>query len=577
MHSTYHAGELAAGTGLRTMPDWTKCVSCRALVYAKRLARNLFVCPDCGHHARVGSRLRIQQLTDHGTFRDAGGEVTAHDPLGFSDLRPYRERLAEAVARTGESEAVVAGSAEIDGRPVVVLAMEFGFMGGSMGTAVGEAVVAAADLALETRRPLVAVCASGGARMQEGVLSLFQMARTSQSFALLHEAGLFSICVLTDPTFGGVAASFAMLGGVLVAEAGAMVGFAGPRVIEQTIRQRLPKDFQTAELLLAHGLVDRVEPRAGLRPLVSLLLALHVAPRLPARRPLAGSPVLRDPRLLPSRSKDPWEIVRSARDITRPTALDYLAAVFDDFCEFHGDRHGADDPAIVGGPARLDGRAIMVVAHQKGHNTRELAARNFGMPHPHGYRKAVRLFEHAERYSMPVVTLIDTPGAYPGVEAEQNGQASAIARAIARLTRLRVPVLGVVTGEGGSGGALALGVGDRLFMLESAFLSVISPEGCAAILWRTADAAPAAARALRVTAADLLALGVVDGVIPEPAVEAAGGTAANLARALQDGLEELDHLTPTELLAGREWRIRSIGRRTGPDSSAQQLAEAGGR
>jgi len=259
------------------MSDWNKCPSCRALIYARRLDRNLLVCPECGHHGRVGARVRIQQLTDPDTFEDMSDRVPARDPLGFTDVRPYGERLAEAAARTGEPEAAVFGRAEIGGWPVVALAMEFAFMGGSMGTAVGEAVVRAVDLALETRRPLVAVCASGGARMQEGVLALFQMARTSHSFALLHEAGLLSVCILTDPTFGGVAASFAMLGGVLVAEAGARIGFAGPRVIEQTIRQRLPEDFQTAEHLLAHGLVDRVETRAALRPLVSRLLSLHAA------------------------------------------------------------------------------------------------------------------------------------------------------------------------------------------------------------------------------------------------------------------------------------------------------------
>jgi acetyl-CoA carboxylase carboxyl transferase subunit beta len=558
------------------MPDWHKCPGCQVLIYVKRLDRNLLVCPECGHHGRLGARARIEQLTDHGTFKEMAGGIAAVDPLGFSDLRPYRERLAEAAVRTGEPEAVVAGAAEIDGVSVVVLAMEFGFMGGSMGRAVGEAVVTAVDLAMESHQPFVAVCASGGARMQEGAISLFQMARTSHSFALLHEAGLFSICILTDPTFGGVAASFAMLGGILVAEAGAMVGFAGPRVIEQTIRQRLPEGLQVAERLFAQGLVDRVETRAALRPLVGRLLRLHAAPRDPAPRPATGSPALRSPDAL--RRRDPWEVVRGARQATRPTALDHLATVFVDFCELRGDRQGADDPAIVGGPARLGGRTVMVVAHQKGHTTNELAARNFGMPHPEGYRKAVRLFEYAERYSMPVVTLIDTPGAYPGIGAEQRGQAGAIAYAIMRLTRLRVPVLSVVTGEGGSGGALALAVADRLFIMENAFLSVISPEGCAAILWHTTDAAPAAARALRITPADLLSLGLVDGVVPEPASDPAHArSGANLARALQDGLAELDHLTPTQLLQDRARRLRSVARCTGtePAAGGQWLAEVG--
>jgi acetyl-CoA carboxylase carboxyl transferase subunit beta len=230
--------------------DWVKCPGCGWLVYTKRLARNLHVCPECGHHCRLTARQRIAQLADSGTFRELGTEAGGWDPLGFSDRLAYRQRLADAVQQTGEREAAVFGFAKIHGVSALLLVMDFAFLGGSMGTAVGEKVVGAAEAALRHRRPLVLVCASGGARMQEGVLSLLQMARTSQALARLHEAGVLSVSVLTDPTFGGVTASFAMLGGVVVAESGALVGFAGPRVIEQTIRQRLPEGFQTAEFLL---------------------------------------------------------------------------------------------------------------------------------------------------------------------------------------------------------------------------------------------------------------------------------------------------------------------------------------
>jgi len=547
-------------------PDWLKCPGCGWLLYRKRLARNLDVCPECGHHCRLTARQRIAQLTDPGTFAELGTASAPSDPLRFTDRRPYRERLTEAVEQTGEREAAVSGFAEVDGSPIVLLVMDFRFMGGSMGAGVGEAVADAAERALEAGRPFVVVCASGGARMQEGVVSLLQMARTSQALARLHEAGVLSICVLSDPTFGGVTASFAMLGGVVVAEAGALVGFAGPRVIEQTIRQRLHEDFQSAEFLLEHGLVDRVETRAGLRPFLARLLALHTRqPDLTgstATGQLSGGPLLRDRAMLRARARDPWDVVRIARHIERPTALDYIGIVFDDFCELHGDRVFGDDPAIVGGPARLAGRTVVVVAHQKGHNTKDLVARNFGMPHPEGYRKALRLFEYAERYGLPVVTLVDTPGAYPGIEAEERGQSGAIAQAIMRSSRLRVPVVSVVTGEGGSGGALALATGDRLLVLENAFYSVISPEGCAAILWRTADSAPSAARALRITAADLLDLGIAEAVVPEPPGGAQAdlhAAAANLHRALVETLDDVSGLEPEELLAQRYRRFRSVG------------------
>ncbi len=487
------------------------------------------------------------------------------DPLQFSDRLPYRQRLAEAVERTGEQEAAICGLAKIDGIPLVLLVMDFGFLGGSMGTAVGEKVARAAEASLRHRRPLVLICASGGARMQEGVLSLLQMARTSQALARLHEAGVLSISVLTDPTFGGVTASFAMLGSVVVAESGALVGFAGPRVIEQTIRQRLPEGFQTAEFLLQHGLVDRVESRVELRPLLVRLLGLHAGPshgRSGQPGPPAARPVVHDPDLLRAPTRDAWDVVQIARHIDRPTALDYLGTVFEDFCELHGDRCFGDDPAIVGGPARLAGRPVMVIAHQKGHGTKELVERNFGMPHPEGYRKALRLLDHAERYGLPVVTLVDTPGAYPGIEAEERGQSGAIAQVIMRSSRLRVPVVSVVTGEGGSGGALALAIGDRLLVLENAFYSVISPEGCAAILWRTPAAAPAAARALRITAPDLVDLGIADAIVAEPAGGAhadASAAGMNLQRALVDALDEVCGLDVAALLAERYRRFESIG------------------
>jgi acyl-CoA carboxylase subunit beta len=542
--------------------DWVKCPGCGWLQYAKRLARSLHVCSECSHHFRLTARERIAQLSDADSFAEHGNDIGTADPLHFSDRRPYRERLAEAVGATGEREAVVFGTASVEGHRVLLLVMDFRFMGGSMGSAVGEAVACAAETAYETRRPLVLVCASGGARMQEGAISLLQMAKTSQALARLHETGVLSLCILSDPTFGGVTASFAMLGSVVIAESGALVGFAGPRVIEQTIRQKLPSGFQSSEFLFRHGLVDRVVSRAGLRSLLARLLALHGSASEPTPEEVVGLRSAGEVAALRWQSHDPWEVVQTARNIERPTALDYLRDAFDEFVELHGDRCFADDPAIVGGVARIGGRPVVVIAHQKGHSTKELVARNFGMPHPEGYRKALRFLEHAERFGMPVVTLVDTPGAYPGVEAEERGQAGAIAQVIMRSSRLRVPVVSVVTGEGGSGGALALATGDRLLMLENSFYSVISPEGCAAILWRTADAAPAAARALRVTAADLLQLGIVDAIIPEPPGGAHEDTliaAGNLRRSVLAALAELTALDVPSLLAARYERFRQVG------------------
>src|SRR3954447_17044208 len=257
--------------------DWTSCPACGWLIYRKRLDRNLHVCPECDHHLRLSARARIRLLADEGTFTETAFPPGVLDPLSFTDLRDYPDRLREAAARSGESEAVVVGQARIGGIPVVLAVMDFAFLGGSMGVEVGRRVSGAAALALDRELPLVAVCASGGARMQEGVFSLFQMARVSQAFARLREAGRLSVCVLTDPTYGGVSASFATLGSVLIGERGAHIGFAGPRVVQETIRAELPAGFQTAEFLLDHGLLDRVESRAELRPLLIRLLSLHGA------------------------------------------------------------------------------------------------------------------------------------------------------------------------------------------------------------------------------------------------------------------------------------------------------------
>src|SRR3954453_11710174 len=563
----------ALGPPTPDQAGWTSCPQCGWLLYRKRLDRNLHVCPEGDHHLRLGARARIDLLADPGSFTEASFPPDVPDPLSFTDLRGYPERLQEAALRSGESEAVVVGVARMGGIEVVLAVMDFAFLGGSMGVEVGRRVSGAAGLALDRGLPLVTVCARGGARMQEGVFSLFQMARASDAFGRLREAGLLSVCVLSDPTYGGVSASFATLGSVLVAERGAHIGFAGPRVVQETIRAELPPGFQTAECLLEHGLVDRVESRAELRPLLIRLLGLH------DRAADGALPAADRPPLPAAAVADPWDVVQKARVVERPTTLDYLARAFDDFVELHGDRAFADDPAIVGGVAALDGRRVVVIGHEKGHTVRERVARNFGMPHPEGYRKALRLLQHAEDFGLPVVTLVDTPGAHPGPEAEERGQSHAIADIIMRSSRLRVPVVAVVTGEGGSGGALALCTSDRLLVLENAYLSVISPEGCAAILWRTAAAAPTAARAMQLGAAHLYRSGIATSVVPEPpgGAHTDPASAARLLRAaLVKELEELSGQDVATLLEARSRRLSGIDGDDGQPVRALQPVLPGG-
>ncbi|MGW3242406.1 acetyl-CoA carboxylase carboxyltransferase subunit alpha [Streptomyces sp. NPDC001070] len=551
---TQQQGPVRAGQDVQ----WRMCGACGAFIYGKRLDRNRKVCPECQFHFRIPPHTRIEQLADPGSFRPFPDDHRPRDLLGFTDSKPYPDRLRDAQARTGRNDAVLAGHLTIEGRPLVAAVLDFTFMGGSMGSVVGEAIAAAARRALAGRLPLLLIAASGGARMQEGALSLMQMAKTSQWIAAMREAALPVINLNTDPTFGGASASFAMLGDVILAEPGSLIGFAGPQVIRNTIREELPPGFQSAEFLLEHGMIDAVVPRENQREHLSRLLTL-LGPSVPELPYPAGAEPLTAPVPAVRGTRD---IVALARNIQRPTTREYIGYVFDDFVGLHGDRAFADDQALTGGIARLGGQSVVVLGHQKGHDTAELVRSNFGMPNPEGYRKALRLMRLADRFGLPIVTFIDTPGAFPGIGAEERGQSLAIAECILELSRVRVPVVSVVTGEGGSGGALALGVANAVLMLQNAYYSVISPEGCSTILFGTAEQAGRAADALRLTASDLLRLGVVDAIVPEPpdgAHTAPYPTALNVKTALVRTLAPLLDLPGVRLVEARRDRFDRFG------------------
>lgn len=546
--------------------QWVLCKACRSSVYGKRWLRALKVCPECGEHSLLDARSRLEQLADPDSIELLElPKGLVSDVLGFVDTMPYPQRIAEARARTALEAAVLCARMTIEGCPVVVAVMDFQFLGGSVGALAGEAVTNAAETALAERLPLLAVTASGGARMQEGAISLMQMAKTSGAWGKLDEAGLLTISLITDPTYGGVAASFATLSDVIIAETGARLGFAGRRVIEQTIRQRLPRDFQTVEFLYRRGFVDLVVPRHALRAELGKLL--RVGSREPGRavlnepRGILGDLVVRDPGRLTE--TEPWQQVRRARELNRPTTLDYINLAFDGFVELHGDRVSGECTAMVAGLARLAGMPVAVVGQQKGHTAAELSERNFGMPSPAGYRKAARVMRIAAKLGLPVVTLVDTPGAYPGERAEEQGQAFAIAENLRLMASLPVPVVSVVTGEGGSGGALGIAVANEVLIWEHAVYSVISPEGCAAILWKDPSLGPVAAAALRLTSRDLLRLGVVDGVLPEPAIGLGtdpAWAADQLRAALVASLAGLAGMDAVQLVEHRRERFARFGR-----------------
>lgn len=494
------------------------CPACKAEVEWSIVKEKLYVCPECGKLFRVWTDNRIKMVADEGTFEPLFEHIGTENVLGTPE---YEEKLAQSQDKTGLSEGVTVGKCLIGGHRAMLGVIDSRFLMGSMGHAVGERITLAVEKATEEKMPVILFCCSGGARMQEGIISLMQMEKTSGALKRHSKAGLLYISVLTDPTTGGVTASFAMLGDIILAEPGAMIGFAGPRVIEQTIGEKLPEGFQRAEFQLEHGFVDQIVERKSLRPTLIKLLEMHSVRNGFAGFADSGEHIYYGPtelmkeRAAKARTLSAWEKVQEARQVTRLGAADYIEAIFDDFTEMHGDRYFRDDPAILGGIAFLDGQPVTVVGINRGRNFDECQKHNFGMPSPEGYRKAIRLMKQAEKFARPIITFVNTSGAYPGMEAEENGQGEAIARNLYEMSALKVPVLSIMIGEGGSGGALGLAVGNEVWMTENAIYSVLSPEGFSSILWKDGSRTIEAAEVMKITAEDLQRLQVIEQIIPE--------------------------------------------------------------
>ena len=531
---------------------WKKCNKCGKPIYTDDVRANFYICPKCGGYFRVHAYRRIEMIADEGSFEEWDKFMQVSNPLSFPG---YEKKLAAAREKSQLNEAIVTGSCTIHGQKTVVGVCDARFLMSSMGHNVGEKITRAVERATEEKLPVILFACSGGARMQEGMVSLMQMEKTSAALKRHHEAGQLYVSVLTDPTTGGVTASFAMLGDIILAEPGALIGFAGPRVIEQTIGQKLPEGFQRAEFLVEHGFVDKIVKREELKETLAMILKLHKKPESgcladwktentvdraafeekeqnsSAKRAHHGSGKAA------GAIRSAWDSVLLSRKADRPVATDYINAIFDDFMEFHGDRYCKDDGAIVGGIASFRGMPVTVIGQEKGKNTKDNIKRNFGMPSPDGYRKALRLMKQAETFGRPVVCFVDTPGAFCGLEAEERGQGEAIARNLFEMSDLTVPVLSIVIGEGGSGGALAMAVANEVWMMENAVYSVLSPEGFASILWKDSKRADEAARVMKMTAAELKELGIIERVIPEPE-PADPETLPEIAKTMENAMEE---------------------------------------
>lgn len=534
-----------------------KCNKCGGAIIAEDVKKDHYICPKCGGYFRVHARRRIEMVTDEGSFEEWDSDLQGGNPLEY---KGYEEKLEKLQEKTGLSEAVITGKAKIDGRETAIGVCDGRFLMASMGEAVGEKIARAVERATEERLPVILFACSGGARMQEGIVSLMQMAKTSAALKHHSDAGLLYISILTDPTTGGVTASFAMLGDVILAEPKALIGFAGPRVIEQTIGQKLPEGFQRAEFLLEHGFLDAIVERPQMKAVLSKILALHENGKgTDFNRKECAQDLVADGRK--EEKLTAWQRVELSRRKDRPVGSDYIDALFTDFVEFHGDRYFADDKAIIGGVARFHGMPVTVIAQAKGRNTKENIERNFGMPEPEGYRKALRLMKQAEKFARPVICLVDTPGAFCGLEAEERGQGEAIARNIYEMSGLKVPVVSIIIGEGGSGGALAMATADEVWMLENSIYSILSPEGFASILWKDSSKAKEAAEVMKLTAENLKAQGIVERVFAEPetyTVQNMDSVIVQINEAIEEFLMRYGSMSEQELIRHRYERFRNM-------------------
>ena len=566
-----------AQKGEPSIPEglWRKCNKCGQPIYVEDVKSNYYVCPKCGGYFRMHAYRRIEMLVDEGTFEEWNQHMEFSNPLDFPG---YEKKVQAAREKTNLDEAIVTGKGNIGGYPAVIGVCDARFMMSSMGHNVGEKITQAVERATREKLPVIIFAASGGARMQEGLVSLMQMAKTSAALKKHHEAGQLFISVLTDPTTGGVTASFAMLGDIIIAEPKALIGFAGPRVIEQTIGQKLPEGFQRAEFLQDHGFVDMIVERKDQKQVISQILALHqqdlsffqdgvkimreriVSEAGASAEDTAGN-VKKNEEKRSLTERSAWDTVLLSRKSDRPTALDYIDALFDGFMEFHGDRYFKDDGAVVGGIAYFHGMPVTVIGQQKGKNTKDNIRRNFGMPSPDGYRKALRLMKQAETFGRPGICFVDTPGAFCGLEAEERGQGEAIARNLFEMSDLKVPILSIVIGEGGSGGALAMAVADQVWMMENAIYSILSPEGFASILWKDSKKAPEAAKYMKITASDLYERGLIERIIPEGenfSLDELPSAAACMDEAMAEFFENLEGEDGQVLAENRYQRFRRI-------------------
>ena len=513
------------------------------------------VCHTCRFHYSMTARERVESLADLGTFKESNRWLTSIDPLSFKTRTSYKKSLFEDQARTGLTEAVITGSCTIDGLSCILIALDFGFMGGSMGSVVGEKISLAFENAAKRKIPVITIITSGGSRIQEGILSLMQMAKTVLASNLLQQIGIPHISVLAYPSTGQAYASFANMADIIISEPGAIVGVNPIRSISGD-DQKETESTHTSESHLSHGTLDAVTDRTKLKGVISVLLDLFNK-EFTIKRTSSGQ--ITYPTAQPTEA---WHSVQIARHNSRPTSMDYMARIMDNFVELHGDRVYGDDPSIVCGLGQIGGQTVVVIGQQRDQTLDSTDEGSNARTMPEGFRKAQRALRIAEKFELPVITLVDTPGANLSSEAEERGLGHAIASTLALISSLTVPTISTIIGEGGSSGALALGIADRVIMLENAIYSAVSPEEAAELIYQDEEKAEEVVGSLRLTARDCMEMEIVDQVVPEPSQGAHRDhheASRLLKRALLQNLADLQTVSKRKRLNARTKKFRNMG------------------
>ena len=535
-----------------------QCLLCLEPISESEAYLTYRVCPYCRFHYTLSARERIEQLADHRSFKESHKYLSSVSPLSFSARSPYRKLLSQDQNRTGLTEAAVTGRCRIDGIEATLVVLDFGFMGGSMGIVVGEKVALALENAARRETPLVALVTGGGVRIQEGVLSLMQMAKTVTAANRLREKKVPFIVVLANPSTGQAYASFANLADIILAEPGSLIGLSPLSTLKEASKKPLPLDAHTAEAHLNNGLLDNVIDREALQPRLATLLRILTNQKAGKGN---NKEILKETLDSPQ-EPEAWEAVTVARHEERPSAMVYLRAMLDPFIELRGDRLNGDDRSIVGGVGLLCGEPVAVIGQQR----RPPVDGDRYHVYPDGLRKAQRIISLASRFKLPLITLVDTQGAHPGIEAEEQGIGNAVANTLAMMAEAPTPIVSVIIGEGGSEGALALGISDRIIMQQYSIYSPISLNRTIGGTYPDDHSLDReAAAALMLTARDCLELGIIDEIAPEPE----GGSHTNRQEAAR-GLEvsvlkqlaQLTKLSEGKLLKLRYKKFRQMGEKS---------------